>query len=376
MIDWSLIQLELNVPGAHWLQGESRDLILSALEYYARRHLWHNAGAPLTDSEWDEVEAAIAQAAADVMIEINISPVGAIDWYAGLDPLPDGWLLCDGTVYNIADYPLLSAKLLATYGGNGTTTFAVPDIDNRLIRSTLLESELGDMAGSDSVTLAEANIPPHTHTYSYPAPTVVIPGELPVPVPVSDVSGLPAVTSSVGSGQSFSVANPYIRLRPIIRARGDIIAESEVISGPGAAFLVGEVKWLPYVLNNSDWLYCDGSQRTTAAYPDLFALIGYTYGGSGANFALPDLRIRFPLGTDGSTYPLAASGGETDHLLTTNEIPAHSHQVSRSTSSGSFRAAGGASHAGYFNAELTGGGLSHNNMPPYLTLYPTLRGTP
>lgn len=37
------------------------------------------------------------------------------------------------------------------------------------------------------------------------------------------------------------------------------------------------------------WLPCNGSSKTTANYPDLFAVIGYTFGGSGANFSMPNL---------------------------------------------------------------------------------------
>ena len=42
--------------------------------------------------------------------------------------VPEGWLECTGTTYNIADYPTLGALLGSTYGGNGTTTFSVPSI--------------------------------------------------------------------------------------------------------------------------------------------------------------------------------------------------------------------------------------------------------
>jgi microcystin-dependent protein len=40
------------------------------------------------------------------------------------------------------------------------------------------------------------------------------------------------------------------------------------------------------------WLICEGQSLDTAVYPDLFAVIGYTYGGSGSTFNLPDLRGR------------------------------------------------------------------------------------
>jgi microcystin-dependent protein len=46
------------------------------------------------------------------------------------------------------------------------------------------------------------------------------------------------------------------------------------------------------------WLYCDGASYATATYPNLFAAIGYTFGGSGANFNTPDMRGRVAAGMD------------------------------------------------------------------------------
>jgi len=46
------------------------------------------------------------------------------------------------------------------------------------------------------------------------------------------------------------------------------------------------------------WLECNGASVSTATYPDLFASIGYTYGGAGASFNLPDLRGQFVRGWD------------------------------------------------------------------------------
>ena len=72
------------------------------------------------------------------------------------------------------------------------------------------------------------------------------------------------------------------------------------------------------------WLICDGSSlATTGTYAGLFAVIGYAYGGSGANFNLPNLNNRFAMG--GGT--LAATGGEASHVLTAAEIPAHAHPI-------------------------------------------------
>ena len=75
------------------------------------------------------------------------------------------------------------------------------------------------------------------------------------------------------------------------------------------------------------WLLLNGASIATATYPLLFALIGYTYGGSGANFNLPDLTEgKMPIAAGLTTFTtLAASGGEINHALTSAELPSHSH---------------------------------------------------
>lgn len=80
----------------------------------------------------------------------------------------------------------------------------------------------------------------------------------------------------------------------------------------------------------TNWLICDGSSLDTTTYATLFAAIGYTYGGSGANFNLPNLQDRFGLGAS-ATHALAATGGEATHLLTAAEIPAHTHPITDHT---------------------------------------------
>ena len=72
---------------------------------------------------------------------VSRMPTGAVMYYAGL-AAPDGWLACDGTVYNIADYPALAAFFAANYGannywgGDGTTTFGVPDWQGEFLRAS------------------------------------------------------------------------------------------------------------------------------------------------------------------------------------------------------------------------------------------------
>lgn len=75
------------------------------------------------------------------------------------------------------------------------------------------------------------------------------------------------------------------------------------------------------------WLMCDGSSYSTSVYPELFSVLGYTYGGSSSNFNVPDLRGRMPIGSgnDGTaannaTRTRGDKGGDT-------RMPQHNHSV-------------------------------------------------
>lgn len=77
----------------------------------------------------------------------------------------------------------------------------------------------------------------------------------------------------------------------------------------------------------ANWLICNGqSLSTTGTYAALFAAIGYAYGGSGANFNLPNLSNVFPFGAGASTA-LAATGGASTVSLTPAQLPAHAHPI-------------------------------------------------
>lgn len=76
----------------------------------------------------------------------------------------------------------------------------------------------------------------------------------------------------------------------------------------------------------TNWLICDGSSLDTTTYAALFAVIGYTFGGSGSNFNLPTFVGRFPMGAS-----VGSTGGEASHVLTPAEMPIHTHGVSDPT---------------------------------------------
>lgn len=82
--------------------------------------------------------------------------------------------------------------------------------------------------------------------------------------------------------------------------------------------------WLVSTLPSGRFLILDGSSRPRSDFPDLFNVYKYTFGGSGDNFTLPDLRGRylFGLATSGTGSTLGGTFGTKDH---THSIPAHYH---------------------------------------------------
>lgn len=120
------------------------------------------------------------------------------------------------------------------------------------------------------------------------------------------------------------------------------------------------------------WLKCDGRAVLRNRYPDLFAVIGTTYGsGDGSTtFNLPDLTEKFPVGS-GSNYAVGSTGGEKTHTLTIDEMPSHRHNGMYSSGSGTNSGIAGVSTNNWYSdgyLENTGGGQAHNNMPPYLAI--------
>lgn len=77
------------------------------------------------------------------------------------------------------------------------------------------------------------------------------------------------------------------------------------------------------------WLLCNGQSVSKSSYSALFNVIGYTYGGSGDTFNLPDLRDKFPIGKNAGT--LGSTGGSSTKTLTIANLPAHTHGSNTTT---------------------------------------------
>lgn len=126
----------------------------------------------------------------------------------------------------------------------------------------------------------------------------------------------------------------------------------------------------------SNWLACDGASLLRTDYPDLFTVIGTTYGSTdGTHFNLPDLRGRSEIGVGSgpglTSRSLGDTLGEETHQLNTSELAAHSHTEITAV------AAVGAAITGVpipsavpsvGNTGSTGGDSPHNNMQPSLAI--------
>lgn len=88
--------------------------------------------------------------------------VGEIRGFAGATA-PAGWLLCQGQVLSAAEHPALFAVIGNAYGGDGITTFALPNSSGRVMRGAGPGNALGSSGGADSVTLSASQIPAHSH---------------------------------------------------------------------------------------------------------------------------------------------------------------------------------------------------------------------
>ncbi|MBA9084185.1 microcystin-dependent protein [Fontibacillus solani] len=88
--------------------------------------------------------------------------VGEIRMFAG-NYAPQGWALCNGQILSIAENEVLFMLLGTTYGGDGQTTFALPDLQGRIPIHRSTNYALGAKDGTETVTLTTNQLPAHTH---------------------------------------------------------------------------------------------------------------------------------------------------------------------------------------------------------------------
>ena len=104
----------------------------------------------------------------------------------GFNFAPTGWAQCNGQLLPISQNTALFSLLGTFYGGDGKSTFALPNIQGNCVNgvgqgSGLSDYFLGQMSGSEFVTLLESEMPAHTHS----AMVAIVPGTLKAPAPAN-----------------------------------------------------------------------------------------------------------------------------------------------------------------------------------------------
>jgi len=90
--------------------------------------------------------------------------VGEIRMFAG-NFAPAGWMFCEGQLLPISEYDTLFQLIGTTYGGDGQSTFALPDLRGRLPLHQGNSFILAEPGGAETVTLSVAQTPAHNHAY-------------------------------------------------------------------------------------------------------------------------------------------------------------------------------------------------------------------
>ena len=146
---------------------------------------------------------------------------------------PRGWAFCSGQILPIAQNTALFSLLGTTYGGNGQTTFALPDLRGRVPMHPgqgpgLANRNLGEVGGSESTTLTVNNMPSHNHLASASQagatatrPSGNVPSAGGAYTAASDGTTMnPAFIQNAGGSQPFDTHQPFLCLNYVIALEG------------------------------------------------------------------------------------------------------------------------------------------------------------
>lgn len=167
------------------------------------------------------------------------SYIGDIRLFAG-NFAPRGWMFCNGAVLSISQYDTLFALIGTTYGGDGQSTFALPDLRGRLPMGQgtgpgLSQRVIGQALGSENVILLAPQMPQHTHTLNATAAAATSPqaaGKLFAQPSADKCYGPPPSTapqpqplagsavSTAGGGQPHNNIMPSMAINYIIAVEG------------------------------------------------------------------------------------------------------------------------------------------------------------
>jgi microcystin-dependent protein len=167
------------------------------------------------------------------VVTVSDQYVGEIRMFAG-DYAPMDWALCDGSELSISEYEVLYTLIGTTYGGDGVSTFKLPDLRGRVAlhkgRSTQSGTAytLGQAGGAESVTLTTAQLPTHSHAPQAKS----LAGDSPSPTGAFWAAGLPyasgepngalsgTAVAAAGGNQAHDNVMPFLVVNFIIAVNG------------------------------------------------------------------------------------------------------------------------------------------------------------
>jgi microcystin-dependent protein len=215
-------------------------------------------------------------------------PLGSIRTFAGNFAF-GGSFTAEGQVLAINQNTAVFSLLGTTYGGNGTTNYALPDLDGRTMIGVgqgpgLGAVQLGVPVGSSQVTLATEQLPFNVG----------------------------------GSSQPFDNYQDSLPIHYLIRTEGVFPSEG---GGTGGNDFMGEIVPFAGTFVPGGFMEAAGQTLQIADYETLFQLIGTTYGGDGdTTFQLPDLRGRTIVGAS-SQSQLGAMEGQALSFVSNANLP-------------------------------------------------------
>jgi microcystin-dependent protein len=162
--------------------------------------------------------------------------VGEIRMFGG-NFAPAGWMFCEGQLLPISENETLFNLIGTTYGGDGKSTFALPDLRGSAPMHPgqgqgLSLHDLGETGGSETVTLVESEIPAHSHGMQAdasdpanvkipsPASSFAISQDGPIYQDNSDTTLAPQALSPAGGSQPHNNLMPYLTLEFNIALQG------------------------------------------------------------------------------------------------------------------------------------------------------------
>ena len=157
--------------------------------------------------------------------------VGEIRMFGG-NFAPAGWMFCEGQLLPISENETLFQLIGTTYGGDGQSTFGLPDLRGRIPIHQGNGFLLAETGGAETITLTTTQIPSHTHpmfanntqgSTANPGDTVVLAGSPNVDLYLFDIANQPLASTSVtpvGGSQPHTNFQPYLCIDFIISLFG------------------------------------------------------------------------------------------------------------------------------------------------------------